>query len=220
MFSLFKELLARGIAEDDMQIIRETNHRENKDFVEIVLISFMYLVFSESVFIVNNGWLGSSYIAYSYTDFLNGLQHELLQIDSGSYIQAVKNLISKCYYKDNTGHKLVSKTKGFIAFIIQLTKDIDVVDTVLLELASLEGLRKKVDALSLQNKTANKKGGDKRIGDKRIGGKRIDGKMFTRKIIKKSPLNKKNAKTTKKNKHFSASASASNRTSANANNRT
>ena len=39
-------------------------------------------------------------------------------------------------------------------------------------------------------------------------------KMFTCKIIKKSPPNHKNAKTTKKNKHFSAGTSASNRTSA------
>lgn len=216
MFSLFKQLLARGIAQDDMQIIDGTNHAGSEDFVGIVLISFMYLVFSKPVFTEYPSWLSKSYKAYSYTDFLNGLQPELLKISSNSYIKAATNLISKCYYKDkdNTGYTLVSETNETIKLIISLTKDIDVVDTVLLELASLEGLNKIVNNEVSQR--LNK--GGKRIDGKRIGGKRIDGKKFTHKIIKKSPLNKRNAKTTKKNKHFSAGASnrasSSNRTSA------
>jgi hypothetical protein len=202
MFSLFKQLLARGIAKDDMQIISETNHAENKDYVEIVLISFRYLVFSEPVIIQSTGWLGYSYIAYSYSDFLNGLQHELIKINSDSYIKAAINLISKCYYndKDNKGHTLVSETNTTITAIIGLTEDIDVVDAVLLGLASLEGLNKIINKKVLQNKS-NK-------GGKTIGGKRIDGKKSTHKFIKKSPPHQKNAKTTKKNKHFSTSAGA------------
>jgi hypothetical protein len=217
MFRLFKELLARGIAKDDMQIIDGTNHAGSQDFVEIVLISFMYLVFSKPVFTEYTGWLGSSYKAYSYTDFLNNVLKEVVKY--GSYIKAAINLISKCYYEEKNRkgyYTLVSKTNKTIKSIITLTEDINVVDTVLLELASLEHLRKTVDgeanAIIIANRIdgkriGGKRIGGKRIGGKRIGGKRIGGKKFTHKFIKKSPLNKRNAKTTKKNKHFSASAS-------------
>ena len=190
MFRLFKELLARGIATSDMQIIHDTNSSENKDYVEIVLISFMYLVFSEPVFIEITGWTSTSYIAYSYTDFLNGLQSELIHSDS--YIKAAINLISKCYYKnDQNIYSLVSETKHFINNID--VDDIYVVNTVLNELAKVNNLTKTVNKQAAINKGMT-------------GGKRIDGKMFTRKIIKKSPLNKRNAKTTKKNKHLSPSS--------------
>jgi hypothetical protein len=180
-----------------MQIIHDTNSSENKDYVEIVLISFMYLVFSEPVFIEITGWTSTSYNAYSYTDFLKGLQPELIKINSDSYIKAAINLISKCYYKNeqNTQY-LVSEKKHFINNID--VDDIYVVNTVLNELAYVKDLPKTVNKQAAINKGMT--------GGKRIDGKRIDGKMFTRKIIKKSPLNKRNAKTTKKNKHLSPSS--------------
>jgi len=212
MFRLFKELLARGIATSDMQIIHDTNSSENKDYVEIVLISFMYLVFSEPVFIEITGWTSTSYNAYSYTDFLKGLQPELIKINSDSYIKAAINLISKCYYKnDQNTQYLVSEKKHFINNID--VDDIYVVNTVLNELAKVNNLTKTVNKQAAINKGMTggkridgKRIDGKRIDGKRIDGKRIDGKMFTRKIIKKSPLNKRNAKTTKKNKHLSPSS--------------